>query len=197
MMGAWRVPACATCMAMVLFTTSVSSAQPARHPRYQQTTSGETISGQTRTEPSDDAVLAQAPDSLQLLFPRQVRLVKLTLHSATRDWVEINFRYDPQPDSRFSWRLPGLAEADFYTADWAILGDDDQLIRGSFSFAFGPDAQRPSVARRAHELMLQQRYGDPDIRYVSPPPTQIILDRDQPDYDPPFTIRLNPDNPDN
>ncbi len=53
------------------------------------------------------------------------------------------------------------------------------------------------MARQARELLLQQRYGDPDIRYVAPPPTQIILDRDQPNYDPPFTIRLEPGNPDN
>lgn len=170
---------------------SALQAQPARHAHYQQTSLGEVISAQTRTEPSDDAVLEQAPDSLQLQFPQRVRLVKLTLHSAARDWVDINFRYDPRPGSRFSWSLPGLDNSEFYTADWAILGDNDQLIRGSFSFAFGPDAEPPSVAREARELLLQQRYGDPDIRYVAPPPTQIILDRDPPSFDPPFTIKLD------
>jgi methionine-rich copper-binding protein CopC len=184
-------------MVFAALATSMSTAQPTGHAHYQQTSLGEAITAQTQTEPDDDAVLEQAPDNLQLLFPRRVRLVKLTLHSAAHDWVDIDFRYDPQPDSSFRWRLPGLAQAEFYTADWAILGDDDQLIRGSFSFAFGPDAEPPSVARQARELLLQQRYGDPDIRYVAPPPTQIILDRDQPNYDPPFTIRLEPGNPDN
>ena len=166
-------------------------AQPADHAHYQQTSLGEVITAQTRTEPRDDAVLEQAPNSLQLQFPQRVRLVKLTLHSAARDWVDINFRYDPRPGSRFSWNLPGLDSSEFYTADWAILGDNDQLIRGSFSFAFRPDAEPPSVAHEARELLLQQRYGDPDIRYVSPPPTQIILDRDPPSFDPPFTIKLD------
>lgn len=183
-------------LAAISLTATLASAQPDGLAHYQQTSLGEAITAQTLTEPGDDAVLAQAPANLRLQFPHRVRLVKLTLHSAAHDWVDIDFRYDPRPDSRFSWRLPGLAQAEFYTADWAILGDDDQLIRGSFSFAFGPDAEPPSVAREARELLLQQRYGDPNIRYVAPPPSQIILDRDQPNYDPPFTIRLESDQQD-
>jgi hypothetical protein len=87
-----------------------------------------------------------------------------------------------------------LQQASYYTADWAILGNNDQLIRGSFSFAFGPDAEAPSAIRRAQELLLEQRYGDPSIRYVAPPPTQIILDQDPPRFDPPFTIQLDDNN---
>jgi len=66
-------------------------------------------------------------------------------------------------------------------------------VRGSFSFSFGQDAQRPSLTRAADELLLQQRYGDPTIRYVKPPATQIIIDKDPPRFDPPFTIRLKVD----
>ncbi len=54
------------------------------------------------------------------LLPRRVRLVKLTLHSAAHDWVDIDFRYDPQPDSSFRWRLPGLAQAEIL---YRRLGD--------------------------------------------------------------------------
>ena len=183
-------------LAAIALVASVASAQPADQVRYQRSSLSEAISAQTRTEPDDDAVLEQAPTSLHLQFPRRVRLVKLTLHSAAHDWVDIDFRYDPRPDSRFSWQLPGLVKADFYTADWAILGEDDELIRGSFSFAFGPNAEPPSAARAARDLLLQERYGDPSIRYVAPPPTQIILDREQRSFDPPFTIRLENDQPD-
>ena len=66
-------------------------------------------------------------------------------------------------------------------------------MRGSFSFSFGPNAQPPSVARAAEAALLQQRYGDPSIRYVAPPRTQIIINQDPPSYDPPFTIKLERD----
>lgn len=145
----------------------------------------------TETVPGDDAVLGVAPENLTLRFPERVRLVKLTLHTDAHDWIDIDFRYNPRPEQRYIWRLPGLQQATYYTADWAVLGRDDELIRGSFSFAFGPDAEAPSVVKAAQELLLQQRYGDPDIRYVAPPPTQIILDQDSPRFDPPFVIDLD------
>jgi hypothetical protein len=64
------------------------------------------------------------------------------------------------------------------------------LIRGSFSFSFGSGAQRPSVVKAAEAELLLQRYGDPTIRYVPPPRTQIIINQDPPRFDPPFTIEL-------
>ena len=79
----------------------------------------------------------------------------------------------------------------YYTADWAILAENDRLVRGSFSFSFGPDAQRPSIIKAEEEAFLQQRYGDPTIRYVAPPRTDIIINQDPPQYDPPFTIDLD------
>lgn len=169
-----------------------ANAQHAGHGGYGQSAHSTEILDQTETLPSDNAVLPRAPEQLQLQFPHQVRLVKLTLRNEKHDWVDISFRYNPLPDSRFTWQLPGLQQATYYTADWAILGDNDELIRGSFSFAFGPDAEPPSVTREAERMLLEQRNGtDPNIRYVAPPPTQIILDQDQPNYDPPFTIQLD------
>jgi hypothetical protein len=38
---------------------------------------------------------------------------------------------------------------------------------------------------------LQLRYGDPEVRTVMPPRTEIIINRDPPQYDPPFTIKLD------
>lgn len=169
-------------------------AQHAGHGGYGQSAHSTEILSQTETLPNDNAVLPRAPEQLQLQFPHQVRLVKLTLRNEKHDWVDISFRYNPLPDSRFTWQLPGLQTASYYTADWAILGDDDELIRGSFSFAFGPDAEPPSVTREAERMLLEQRNGDPNIRYVAPPPSQIILDQDPPNYDPPFTIQLQNNN---
>lgn len=173
-------------------------AQPLTSPMYRTGNGSNIIIQQTQTLPADDAVLSEAPEQINLQFPVPVRLVKLTLRNQQRDWVDIEFRYSPRPAANYTWLLPQLAVADYYIADWAILGENDQLIRGSFSFAFGPDAKSPSIYRAAEEALLQQRYGDPEIRYVPPPPTTIIIDRDPPRYDPPFTIQLDGlENPDN
>jgi hypothetical protein len=47
-------------------------------------------------------------------------------------------------------------------------------------------------------MLMEMRHGDPTTRYVMPPRTQIIIDQDPPNYDPPFTIELEPEiDPDN
>lgn len=148
------------------------------------------LSIQTETVPLDDSVLPEAPEQLQLEFPYNVRLVKLTLRNELRDWVDIDFRYDPTIQEKFLWPIPELTKATYYTADWAILARNDRLIRGSFSFSFGSEAQAPSVSKAAEALVLESISGDPNTRYVRPPRTNIILNQDQPNYDPPFTIKL-------
>lgn len=149
------------------------------------------IVAKTETKPADDAVLALAPELLNLYFPSAVRLVKLTLRNEQRDWVDISFRYSPLASEFYEWDLPQLEPAVYYTADWAILSTNDRLVRGSFSFSFGPEAERPSVTRAGEEAILLQRYGDPNIRTVPPPRTDIIINQDPPRYDPPFTIDLD------
>ncbi len=64
------------------------------------------------------------------------------------------------------------------------------LARGSFSFSFGPEAQAPSVIKAAEALVLDSISAGPNTRFVRPPRTNIILNQDQPSYDPPFTIKL-------
>ena len=149
------------------------------------------IVAKTETDPPDDAVMFAAPSLINLYFPSAVRLVKLTLHNEQRDWVDISFRYSPSPQDNYEWDLPQLVPAIYYTADWAILAENDRLVRGSFSFSFGADAQRPSVIKAEEDALLSQRYGDPTIRYVPPPRTDIIINQDPPQYDPPFTIDLD------
>lgn len=171
------------------------AAQPLAAPQFSYTQASEELLSQMLTTPDNDEVLSSAPVELNIQFPRAVHLVKLTLRNETRDWVDINFRYNPRPGQRYRLALPQLTSAKYYTADWAILGVNDQLIRGSFSFAFGPDARAPSYHKAAEELVLQQRYGDPAIQYVAPPRTQIIINQDPPQYDPPFTINLEEQKP--
>lgn len=186
-----QFPSLLAVSACLLLHATAAWAQPPSLARYQLSPNAAQIQSETKTTPADDAVLNAAPEQISLLFPNPVRLVKLTLRNQQRDWVDIEFRYNPRPIANYSWELPELIAADYYIADWAILSENDRLVRGSFSFAFGPNAQAPSFHRAAEEALLQQRYGDPEIRYVPPPPTTIIIDRDPPNYDPPFTINLD------
>ncbi|MBT72179.1 MAG: hypothetical protein CMQ15_09105 [Gammaproteobacteria bacterium] len=179
--------------AVVLFCGSMSAAQ---HTLHSQAADSTGIAAKTETSPLDDSVLDVAPMQLSLLFPRQVRLVKLTLRNEQRDWVDISFRYRPSMAANYIWELPDLQDATYYTVDWALLTANEQLVQGSFSFAFGPGAEPPSVIREAEELRLQTRYADPNTRYVTPPRTEIIIDRDPPIFDPPFAIDLDEEDPD-
>ncbi len=163
------------------------------HHAPRLTAHGTEILSKTETSPLNDAVLSAAPEQLSINFPMQVRLVKLVLRNQARDWVDINFRYNPRPTDQYALSLPALADADYYTADWAILGDGDELIRGSFSFTFGANKEPPSIQMEAERILLELRYGDPDIQYVAPPKTTIILPEEERNFDPPFTIRLEPD----
>ena len=178
-------------LSMVVFFSASVLAQAPVLSDYQTSPDSTGFVEKTETSPKDDDVLLLAPTLISLDFPRLARLVKFTLRDESRDWVDIQFRYVPILDTHYVLELPVLSEATYYTADWAVLSTSDRLVRGSFSFSFGQDAQRPSFTRAADELLLQQRYGDPTIRYVKPPATEIILGKDPPRFDPPFTIQLN------
>ena len=169
---------------------SYSQAPAAAHHQQAPDTTG--IVAKTKTSPGDDDVLLLAPELIGLEFPQLVRLVKLTLRNEQRDWVEIGFRYNPRPGQSFEWELPSLDTAIYYTAEWAVLAANEQLVRGAFSFSFGSDAEVPSVIKKAEAAILEARAIAPDGegRYVTSPRTEIIINRDPPAYDPPFTIEL-------
>lgn len=145
--------------------------------------------------PLDDQVLSLPPSLLGLNFPQNVRLVKLVLYNENREWVDINFRYDPRPDSSFSWPIPDLQQTSYYTADWAILAAGDLLVRGSFSFTFGAGAEPPSVHKEREALLLEMRNTLPEIRRLQRlglDPAEIIINNDKPrTFEPPFVPILN------
>lgn len=124
------------------------------------------MSSMATSLPPDDAVLGSAPSQLTLMFETDVRLVKLTLHTPQKDWVDINFRYSPQAGKHFAWPLPELKEAHYYTANWATIGSDEQLTKGRFSFSFGPDAKPPSELMP--EEMEMKHIMVPDYRMLVP-----------------------------
>lgn len=181
-----------------LSISAFSYSQTPRAAHHQQAPDTTGIVAKTETSPRDDDVLELAPELLGLEFPQFVRLVKLTLRNEQRDWIEIGFRYNPRARESFEWELPALDTAIYYTAEWAVLAANEQLVRGSFSFSFGSDAELPSVIKKAEEAKLEARNSTPDGegRYVTSPRTEIIINRDPPAYDPPFIIELEAESAD-
>ena len=178
-------------LAALFWTPQLVAQTPPAVATYPELPAAVELVSQTQTSPPDDTVSESAPASLALQFPHKVHLVKLILRNQSHDWVDISFRYTPRLDSAFEWALPALADADYYTAEWAILDDQDRLIRGNFSFSFGSQARMPSVIRAEEELALRLRNGEDEVtRFVTPPRTEIILDQEPRAFDPPFTLRL-------
>lgn len=177
---------------LISISLSVGSFSYSQAGHHQQAADTTGIAAKTETLPRDDAVLELAPELLALEFPQLVRLVKLTLRNEQRDWVEIGFRYNPRARENFNWGLPALDAANYYTVEWAVLASNEQLVRGSFSFAFGGGAVVPSVTKKAEEALIESRSATPDGdgRYVTSPRTEIIINRDPPQYDPPFVLEL-------
>ncbi|MEX1197556.1 MAG: copper resistance protein CopC [Pseudohongiellaceae bacterium] len=119
------------------------------------------------TMPHDDAVLSGPPGEIMLDFDEEVRLVKLTLRTPeSRDLLDIGFRYDPAAGMMFTHRLPTLHEAPYYIADWAVVNEEERVIRGTFHFAFGPEARPPSEVMPEMEEM--RHFMAPDYRLQDP-----------------------------
>jgi len=186
---AWRIIAVALCLFFAILAGAQTPAAVATYPRAALDFTG--IVAKTQTTPIDDSVFDSSPERLALSFPEKVHLVKLILRNQAHDWVDISFRYSPRLASDFEWSLPSLQAADYYTAEWAILDEQDRLIRGNFSFSFGEMARMPSLIKAEQELALRLRNGeDESTRFITPPRTEIILEQEPRSYDPPFTLRL-------
>jgi methionine-rich copper-binding protein CopC len=138
------------------------------------------------TVPLNDAVLVNSPTAVQLQFDQPVELVKLVIYDNQRDWVDIGFRYRPGPGTQYAWPVPALQQADYYSVSWAILDARDRLVKGSFSFAFGPGAETPSLVM-AREMMHAEHQGMPDLNGLQPEPGGIrFSDAPDPNFEPPF-----------
>jgi len=104
------------------------------------------------TSPDHDEVLEVAPSDLMLRFNDYVQLVKLTLKKDDTRLTDIGFQFEPQANRVFIHELPPLEDAEFYTAEWAILNSDGIMVYGFFCFSFGPDAQVPTTILNARQL---------------------------------------------
>lgn len=116
------------------------------------------------TMPADDQVIAKAPQSIMLNFETEVRLVKLALKETKQGEILIDFRYDPTAKMHYKQDIPALAAADYYKVEWAALNAAGKLIRGSFYFSFGTDAQPPSTYM--HGMDHDMQIISPDYRLL-------------------------------
>lgn len=98
------------------------------------------------TFPPNDSALKDAPRMITMSFRVGVRLLKLTLHTDTGQWLDIGFRYDPaRVAQNYAFPLPGeLPSATYYVARWSVVDERQRFLNGEFKFSFGPGAVPPS-----------------------------------------------------
>ncbi len=99
------------------------------------------------TFPPDDSVLTAPPRMITMSFRVDVRLLKLALYTASEEWINIGFIYDPERMGQsFVYPIPvELPPADYYIARWSVTDNQRRrLLNGEFKFAFGDGAIPPS-----------------------------------------------------
>lgn len=102
--------------------------------------------------PPSDSILEAAPQDVVLRFNEYVRLVKFTLKAESIRSIDINFVFSNDYSRVFIQKLPNLIEAPYYIAEWAALNGEDVIVYGSFTFSFGPDAEKPSTIIESKEF---------------------------------------------
>ncbi|MCJ8296336.1 MAG: copper resistance protein CopC [Colwellia sp.] len=83
--------------------------------------------------PKDGAMLMASPKVLQLIFTKDVRLVKLILANKSGSLMPIEFKPSTKSSANYSIALPGLPSSN-YQVTWTIMGKDAHKMKGKFSF---------------------------------------------------------------
>lgn len=112
------------------------------------------------TVPRHDEVLPEAPGDLLLRFNDYVRLIKLTLKKNDVEPLDIGFQFDPLGNRVFIQELPPLEQADYYTAEWAVLNADNIMVYGFFCFSFGPGAEVPTTVINSRQVPSVPIFGE-------------------------------------
>lgn len=148
--------------AIAIFIVSLSSMALAQHEMHNMT--DEPVGIIVSTLPANNAVLARSPEVIVLQFDNAHTLVKLAVKDPDSDIIDINFRFDPRPDTQFTQALPELEGADYYAVEWAVLDRAGKLIRGSFHFSFGDNAMPPS--HYLDQMEHRMRIMSPDYKLL-------------------------------
>lgn len=128
------------CCLLAIFFLFLSQSVYAQHSHGRRNT----IEIEHETIPVHDQILEEAPKDLIIRFNEYLRLIKLTLKVGDREMIDIGFQFSPVASRVFIQSLPELADAEYYTAEWAALNADNIMVYGFFCFSFGPDAQAPT-----------------------------------------------------
>lgn len=133
------IPSRLRCLLVVIFLV-LSQGVYAQHSHGRRNT----IEIEHDTIPVHDQILEEAPKDLIIRFNDYLRLIKLTLKVEDRQMIDIGFQFSPAASRVFIQSLPELAEAEYYTAEWAALNANNVMVYGFFCFSFGPDAKIPT-----------------------------------------------------
>lgn len=89
----------------------------------------------TKSAPAQDAVLEKAPPEIRLWYNQNVKMPVTTL-SLTHNESEVVLEPLALKDDPKSFRVivPDSLRTGHYTVAWATAGNDDHVIRGTFSY---------------------------------------------------------------
>lgn len=87
----------------------------------------------TRSAPADQAILTEAPDTIQLSFSDATYLEKVELTTSDGKNIALEFELIQTAARQFSIPVPALGNGKYRVA-WLVVGDDTHEIKGEFSF---------------------------------------------------------------
>lgn len=90
------------------------------------------------TSPADDAVVAAAPDAIEMDFRGKARLIRFTLTGAGGDEVVLGKDHLMVEASHHRVVLPPIGAGEFI-AKWRAMSEDGHVLKGGFSFRVGAD----------------------------------------------------------
>jgi len=111
------------------------------------------------TVPADGAMIADAPENVQLTFSEPVRLTALSIQKDGERKQSLG----PLPSEtikEFSAALPAMIEDGHYVVTWRALSDDTHVMNGEFMFAVGAEAAHQSQMNHAN-MPAGEHHGMP------------------------------------
>ena len=92
----------------------------------------------TSSNPSDGAVVAGAPEAIEMNFRGKARLIRFTLTGTDGGEVVLGKDHLMVEASHHRVILPPVG-ADSFTARWRAMSEDGHILKGEFSFRVGVD----------------------------------------------------------
>lgn len=90
--------------------------------------------------PGNGAIVATAPEAIELNFTGEVQLLKLQIVGSDSGEVSSSFKLTAAQQRTFVVELPALVE-DTYTVNWKVLGADGHQVEKSVAFTVGTGAR--------------------------------------------------------